>query len=140
MAISNRLRTGLLGFLLSVGAVLLAWVCVRLAGAGGTPGRGSMSSLAVFAVTPVLTLYGLVASARGLLFDTPLFSKRTILYTALLMLLVGAFPWAYTGWIIGGRPGNEGAGMLGTLIFLFVGVPGFALAVAGLVAGWFRDD
>jgi hypothetical protein len=140
MAISNRLRTGLLGFLLSVGAVLLAWGCDRFAAAGGPPGRGSISSLAVFAVTPVLTLYGLVASARGLLFDTPLFSKRTIIYTALLMLLVGVFPWAYTGRIVGGSPGNEGAGMLGTLIFLFVGVPGFTLAVVGLIAGWLSED
>lgn len=140
MAASNRLLTGLLGLLLSAGAVLLAWGCFRFAAAGGSPGRGSMLSLAVFAVTPALTLYGLVASTRGLLFDTPLVSKRTILYTALLMLLVGGFPWAYTGWIVGGRPGNEGAGMLGTLLFLFVGVPGFTLTVAGLIAGWLSAD
>ena len=140
MAISSRLRTGLLGLLLSGGAVLLAWGCVRFAAAGGPPGGGSVLSLAVFVVTSVLTLYGLAASARGLLFDTPLLSKRTTLYTAFLMLLVGAFPWAYTGWIVGGRPGNEGAGMLGTLIFLFVGVPGLILAVAGLIAGWLSED
>ena len=113
MAISNRLLTGLLGFLLSVGAVLLAWGCVRFATAGGPPGRDSMSSLAVFAVTPVLTLYGLVASARGLLFGSRLISKKALLYTAFLMLLADVFPWAYTGWIIGGRQGTRAPGCLG---------------------------
>jgi hypothetical protein len=139
MATSNRLRTGLLGFLLSLGAVLLGWGCLRFsAAAGGPSGRGSIFSLAPFVVIPALTAYGLVGSARGLLFDSSLISRKTLLHTALLMLLVGVFPWAYTGWIVGGSSGNEGAGMLGTLIFLFVGLPGFILAVASLIASWLR--
>jgi hypothetical protein len=60
--------------------------CPGATGTGHPPtcvpgyGRGSRSSLAVFTVTPALTIYALVASARGLLFDTSLISKKTILY------------------------------------------------------------
>lgn len=55
-----------------------------------------------------------------------------VLGVGLLMLAVGGFPWIYTSYLIGGRPGNEGAGMAGTLIFIFVGLPGLAITIAGL--------
>jgi hypothetical protein len=136
-----RLRTAALGLLISGGAVLLAWGCERWAVAvSGASGRGSLASLAVFALTPALVAYGLTAAARGLLCEAPLLSRRTLFWTGLLMLVAGAFPWAYTGWLVGGRPGNEGAGMLGTLLFLFVGIPGFTLTVVGLLAGWHHAD
>jgi len=91
------------------------------------------------AVTPGLAIYGLVAAVRGILFGSPLLARKAVFYTAILMLLVGAFPWVYTDRLIGGRPGNEGAGMLGTLIFLFVGVPGFIAAVTGAIVGWWAE-
>jgi hypothetical protein len=53
-----------------------------------------------------------------------------------VLVAVGIFPWAYTPLFFGTRPiaNNEGAGMLGTLIFLFLGLPGLSLVVSALVA------
>ena len=58
---------------------------------------------------------------------------------ALLLVLVGGFPWAYTPWLLGERPGSEGAGMFGTLIFIMVGVPGLALTVIAFIARKMTD-
>jgi hypothetical protein len=81
---------------------------------------------------PTLIILGTVALVRGLIGAGSALSGRSLLWTGLAMLLGGACPWVYTGLLIGGSPGNEGAGMLGTLIFLFVGVPGLLVTIAGL--------
>jgi len=83
-------------------------------------------------LAPALLILGAVALVRGLIGAQSALSGRSILATGVAMLVVGAFPWAYTGLLVGGSPGNEGAGMLGTLIFLLVGIPGLLVMLAGL--------
>lgn len=138
---STRLRSGLLGLLISVAAVLAAWGYLYLQTTAASPsGKGSRLALVVSAAFPLVTLYGLVAVARGFIFDAPLLSKKTLILTAFVMLFLGACPWLYTDYLVGGRPGNEGSGMLGTIIFILVGVPGFILTIVGLVAGWLAEE
>ena len=47
------------------------------------------------------------------------------------MLLIGGFPWAYTPFFFG-PDGEEAWGMLGTIIFLLVGLPGVAVTGIGV--------
>lgn len=57
-----------------------------------------------------------------------------------LLCLVGLFPWAYTPALMGDRPDGEGAGMMGTMIFIYVGLPGLALLAISLLAGRRREE
>ena len=68
-------------------------------------------------------------------FSIPL--PKSLLIVGLPMLVIGATSWFYTPLIIGGNPNNEGAGMLGTLIFIFIGIPGcITLLVSIALCGW----
>jgi len=58
--------------------------------------------------------------------------RKGMLTIGLFMLLIGGFPWIYTDMLVGGRPGNEGSGMLGTILFILVGLPGLAVTVTAL--------
>ena len=53
---------------------------------------GSILDWLIF-IGPMLFLMGIVMLVRGLVWEAPAFSGRTVLYTGLLMLLVGGFPW-----------------------------------------------
>jgi len=60
-----------------------------------------------------------------------------VLVVGLIALLIGGCPWVYTSYLVGGTPGNESAGMLGTLLFIFIGLPGLLLTLIGLIVrGW----
>jgi hypothetical protein len=50
----------------------------------------------------------------------------------LLMLLAGGFPWLYTPLFTGGKS-NQASGMIGTLIFMLVGLPGLVVTAIGLI-------
>jgi hypothetical protein len=50
----------------------------------------------------------------------------------LLMLLAGGCPWLYTPLLTGGKS-NQASGMLGTVIFVLVGLPGLAVTAIGLI-------
>jgi hypothetical protein len=64
---------------------------------------------------------------------------KSLLIVGLPMLVIGAASWFYTPLIIGGNPNNEGAGMLGTLIFIFIGIPGcISLLISIALYGWIR--
>ena len=54
---------------------------------------------------------------------------KVILTVGLCMLLVGGFPWIYTPALMHDRPNGEAAGMIGTLIFMFIGLPGLVITV-----------
>ena len=70
-------------------------------------------------------------------FSIPL--PKSLLIVGLPMLVIGATSWFYTPLIIGGNPNNEGAGMLGTLIFIFIGIPGcITLLISIALCGWIR--
>ena len=70
-------------------------------------------------------------------FSIPL--PKSLLIAGLPMLVIGATSWFYTPLIIGGNPNNEGAGMLGTLIFIFIGIPGcITLLISIALYGWIR--
>ena len=70
-------------------------------------------------------------------FSIPL--PKSLLIIGLPMLVIGATSWFYTPLILGGSPTNEGAGMLGTLIFIFIGIPGgITLLISISLYGWIR--
>ena len=83
------------------------------------------------------SLFGLGCIVFLLSFSTPL--PKSLLIVGLPMLVIGATSWFYTPLIIGGNPNNEGAGMLGTLIFIFIGIPGcITLLTSITLYGWIR--
>ena len=84
-------------------------------------------------LAPAVFCCGVVVFLGGAVVGTAILRGRTFFFVGLLMLLFGAFPWIYTPLVIHDH-GGEGSGMLGTLIFLFVGLPGLLLTVTGLLA------
>ena len=82
---------------------------------------------------PILLAVGCVICLRGFAWGERSGYHRAMLMMGLAMLVIGGYPWIYTSYLIGGRPGNEGAGMLGTLIFIFVGLPGLAITLIALI-------
>ena len=89
---------------------------------------------------PTLVVVGAVVFVRGLAWGSRVLSAWTALASGLVMLVVGVFPWVYTEWLTGDRPGGESAGMLGTLLFVLVGVPGLVLTAAGVVLRWLERN
>ena len=87
---------------------------------------------------PVLLAVGFVTLLRGFAWGATSVGRWGVLVAGLLMLVIGGCPWLYTSYLTGGRPGNEGVGMLGTLVFIFVGLPGLALTLAGLLGLLFK--
>ena len=75
---------------------------------------------------PAMIVCGAVILVRGLIWGSPSFSWATFLIAGLSMLVVGGAPWLYTPLLIRDR-GLEGSGMLGTIIFITVGLPGLLL-------------
>ncbi|MBE7561166.1 hypothetical protein HS125_20325 [bacterium] len=69
-------------------------------------------------IAPAMVVVGTATALNGLLLGKTLSPAGVIRLSGLLMLLLGAFPWAYTPWLTGDRAGGESAGMLGTIIFL----------------------
>jgi hypothetical protein len=67
-------------------------------------------------------------------------APRAVLVIGLVLLAVGGFPWFYTPWLMGTRGGDEGSGMLGTIIFIFVGLPGLIATLVGLFYTVFGRD
>jgi hypothetical protein len=92
---------------------------------------GSIQSVIFFG--PVMLAVGCIIFMRGFTWGKSKVSRVALLTIGLVMLVIGACPWLYTSFIVGGRPGNEGAGMLGTIIFILIGLPGFAITLAGLL-------
>ena len=88
---------------------------------------------------PTLFFMGISMTILSFFPGARVFSPRTILLTGLLMLVVGIFPWIYTPYFFNGRS-NEGSGMMGTLIFLMVGIPGIILTILGLLMGGINSD
>jgi hypothetical protein len=82
---------------------------------------------------PILLAVGCAICLRGSAWGERSGYHRAMLMMGLAMLVIGGCPWLYTSYLIGGRPGNEGAGMLGTLIFIFVGLPGLAITLIALI-------
>ena len=134
MKLPDNLRARMRPALVGIGLVAVALLIAVVKLGGDAVGEGGSVLLLPFLLAPTMLVAGLVIAARGLIFNAPALSRRNVLYTGLLMLLLGACPWVYTDLLIGDRPGNEGAGMLGMLLFLFVGVPGLGVLAFGLAA------
>jgi hypothetical protein len=94
----------------------------------------------LFTFIPTFIFAGLVITIRGIIWGARIWSGRNILITGLIMLVIGAFPWIYTPLLMGARKGSEGPGMLGTLIFLFVGIPGLIFTIFGFICGGRESD
>ena len=88
---------------------------------------------------PTLFFMGIAMTILSFIPGARVFSPRTILLTGFLMLVVGIFPWIYTPYFFNGRS-NEGSGMMGTLIFLLVGVPGIVLTILGFLMGGIHSE
>jgi hypothetical protein len=82
---------------------------------------------------PILLAVGCAICLRRFAWGERSGYHRAMLIMGLAMLVIGGCPWLYTSYLIGGRPGNEGAGMLGTLIFILVGLPGLAITLIALI-------
>ncbi|MDI6783973.1 MAG: hypothetical protein QME64_07765 [bacterium] len=105
---------------------------------GARGGFGLFDWLFIF--IPTMFMFGIIITIRGMFWGAKVWSGRNILLTGLVMLVIGAFPWFYTPWLMGTRGGDEGSGMMGTLIFLLVGIPGLLLTIIGLFfRGWESD-
>jgi len=115
LTIGLQYRTGLfgenpLGLALLSGPILLLAMAVS---AASRPKR-----VGTDAASPKIRKGGSVAGA--------------VTGVGLVMLLVGGFPWLYTPLFFGGES-NSSSGMLGTIIWLFIGLPGLIIAAIGLV-------
>jgi hypothetical protein len=67
-------------------------------------------------------------------------APRVVLLTGLLLLAVGGLSWCYLPWLMGTRGGDEGSGMIATLIFILVGLPGLIAVLMGLFYIIFRNS
>lgn len=82
-----------------------------------------------------LVLLGPFVLAAGTALAIPKSKERhassggLFLGVGLLLLLVGGCPWTYTPLFTGGS--NSSSGMMGTLIFIVIGLPGLALTAVG---------
>jgi hypothetical protein len=81
---------------------------------------------------PAFLIAGTVLVLRRGAWNRRIFSRGFFLQVGLIMLILGGFPWIYTPLII--RDGGmEGSGMLGTIIFILVGLPGLIVTVLSLL-------
>lgn len=87
----------------------------------------------MMAFVPMMMVSGVVILVRGVIWRATTFSPRTVFICGVVMLALGAFPWIYTG-------SGEGGGMLGTLLFLSLGIPGIVFTLVGLLFGGIRRD
>ena len=136
---ASRLKPALAGLALSVSGLLvvaaLSWDAGKRAGPGWAPFEW------MFFFGPITILTGAVIFLRGNIWGSRAFTRRTVLVVGIVALVIGGFPWAYTPLFVGGSPGNEGAGMLGTLLFILIGLPGLLMTLLGLaIRGWEPDE
>ncbi|MBI4528948.1 MAG: hypothetical protein HY695_34555 [Deltaproteobacteria bacterium] len=81
---------------------------------------------------PALLISGLVVCGRHFAAESPRSFYRILLALGVLMVVLGAIPWIYTPYLTGDRPGGEAAGMLGTILFITVGLPGLFVTVIAI--------
>jgi len=122
----------LTGLVLMIVAALIYWqqshVPDDAIGGPHHPGSGWL-----IAVAPMTMVCGAVILARGAIWGSRVFSPRTVLVCGAVMLALGGYPWIYTG-------AGEGGGMLGTLLFLSLGIPGVVFTLSGLLLGGRQKD
>lgn len=115
-------------FLLVVGLVGISTLLFQQR---GWTGRGGLALLTLS--SPVMIVAGVIVCVRSFFSDARIFSGRTALYTGLVCVVLGGFPWIYTPLLTGRRAGSAASTLLGALIFLVMGLPGVVLAVVGLL-------
>lgn len=59
-------------------------------------------------------------------------SARRVTGLGLLMVLIGGCPWLYTPYFFSGTS-DTSSGMIGTIIFLMIGLPGLAVLAIGFI-------
>jgi len=67
--------------------------------------------------------------------------RRLMLAIGMTLVVFGLYPYWWLDILTriqGGRPGNEGEGMGGFLIIVFLGLPGLLLTIIGLVMTAFK--
>jgi len=128
----SRIEPLVVGMILIILGALIFWWEDRSAPTGVARTHSSDSGLLIILV-PGMIVSGVVILVRGLVWKATAFSSRTVFLCGLFMIILGAFPWIYTG-------RGEGGGMLGTLLFVSLGVPGIIVTVAGILLGGTRKD
>ncbi len=119
--------------------MVISGVVLALALRSLVPGHPGSRLVLLGWSAPAAFIVGVVVFVRGLAWSAAVISVQNILFSGLLMLVVGGFPWAYTPLIIGDG-GMEGSGMLGTLIFIFIGIPGIlATTIGSSLGGWHSE-
>lgn len=113
-----------LGLLILVGA-FIGYILLS----GGQVNRSVLSGLILFG--PLVLILGIVVVVQLIRHVAcrarSLCIRAILLHAGLAALALGACPWLYTPLFTGARPGTEASGMLGTAIFLCVGLPGLVL-------------
>ena len=79
-----------------------------------------------FFIGPTITSFGIVIVLRGLAIGMEAFSRNTILLTGILMLFFSIILLFLSG-------AGEGMGMLYTVLFVLVLVPGLILTIIGFI-------
>ena len=83
----------------------------------------------VFISGPTLLFFGSIILIRGIVFAKKAFSGRTVLYSGLLMFIVGIYPDVYLPLLLGGK--EEAVQQLGLFVRITTGYPGIVLSVIG---------
>ena len=125
-ATSSRIVVG-------IGLVLTVWLFSGYRPWGNSPVN------AVFLLGPVILAAGAAShfarhSSAKTAEESPKrgTSARRVTGLGLVMLLLGGCPWLYTPLFTGGES-NSSSGLLGTVIFLLIGLPGLAVTAIGLI-------
>lgn len=84
----------------------------------------------IFILGPTLFFFGTMMLIRGVVSGKKAFSGRNVLYTGLLMFIIGIYPFVYTPYLIGNSRA-EAAQWLGQFIRVSTGYPGIILSVIG---------
>lgn len=84
----------------------------------------------VFIAGPALFFFGVTALIRGIIWGKKAFSGRNVLYSGLLMFIIGIYPFVYTPYLIGNSQA-EAADWLGQFIRISTGYPGILFSIIG---------
>ncbi len=123
---------GLSGSSIAMGVVGLLLTFALLSGL--RPFQGELESLNLALLSGPILLVALAASRASQPKAQPKkhSSAGAVAGFGVVLLLVGGCPWIYTPYFNNGRT-DSASGMLGTIIFITIGLPGLIITAIGLI-------
>ena len=120
---SGDLAVGVIGILLTLALL-----------SGYRPFQGDLAALNLAFLSGPILLVALAASRASRPKAQPKkpSAVKTVTGVGILLLLIGGCPWTYTPYLVNGKA-DSASGMIGTIIFLMIGVPGVIITLVGLV-------